>query len=267
MHRFHKITVLALAFAAASCTASKQTTSTAEKLFSQQLVTSVLWYQQSAEMVASYLQAYEYGKLVLAAKMDTISSAQPLAVVLDIDETVLDNSPYEVELIKKGLAYESFTWKAWTDQARAKALPGALDFVNFAKGKGIEVFYISNRKENELQATIQNLQTLGFPNADTDHVYLRGSTSDKTARREQVSEKYNIILFVGDNLTDYSELYANRGEDLGKAAVIKNKGDLLHNFIMLPNPMYGEWESAIYGNDNSISTQEKLKKRLEVLED
>ncbi|ELR73119.1 5'-nucleotidase, lipoprotein e(P4) family [Fulvivirga imtechensis AK7] len=256
-----------MAFAIISCTASKQTTSTGERQLSQQLVTSVLWYQQSAEMVASYLQAYEYGKLVLAAKIDTIASERPLAVVLDIDETVLDNSPYEVKQIKKGQVYQFATWKAWTDQARAKALPGALDFINFAKSKGVEVFYISNRRENELNATIQNLQNLGFPNADAKHVYLRSATSDKTARRDLVAESFNIILFVGDNLTDYSEIYANRGENLGKEAIMKNKADLLYNFIMLPNPMYGEWESAIYDNDNSISAEEKLKKRLEVLED
>lgn len=266
MHKFLRFPLIALAIASVSCSTQKQANRTAEDQLSEQLVTSVLWFQQSAEMVASYLQAYQYGKLILTGKLDTLNAQLPPAVVLDIDETVLDNSPYEVYLIGKGELYQPSTWKEWTDQARAKALPGALDFVNFAKEKGVEVFYISNRKVNELDATVRNLKAHNFPFADNEHVLLKESTSDKTARREKVAENYNIILFLGDNLTDYSELYADRGSDMGKQLIYKNLEDLLYNFVMLPNPMYGEWEKAIYDNDFSISTEEKLKKRLEVLE-
>lgn len=238
----------------------------AEKQMSQQLVTSVLWYQKSAEMVASYLQAYKYAEMLVDSKLKTIRSKLPLAVVLDIDETVLDNSPYEAQLIEKGKTYEPTTWKIWTDEARAKALPGALDFVNFAKEKGIEIFYISNRKTDELDATIENLKKYRFPYADTKHVILKSSTSDKTARREKVSSTHTILVYVGDNLTDYSELYADRGSDMGKELVMKNKNELLYNFVILPNPMYGEWEGAIYGNDYGISNETKLQKRLQILD-
>ncbi|MBL6447142.1 5'-nucleotidase, lipoprotein e(P4) family [Fulvivirga sp. 29W222] len=245
---------------------SKATSESAKKQMSQQLVMGVLWYQKSAEMVAAYQQAYKYAEMLLDSKLKTVRSSLPLAVVLDIDETVLDNSPYEGQLIEKGKIYQPSTWKAWTSEARAKALPGALEFVNFAKKKGLEIFYISNRDTDELDATIENLKKYRFPDADTKHVILKSSTSDKTERREKVANSHTILVFVGDNLTDYSELYADRGNDMGKELVKKNKSELLYNFVILPNPMYGEWEGAIYNNDYSIDNESKVQKRLQAID-
>lgn len=245
-----------------SCTAVKPVSNEAEAQLSQQQMGGLLWYQQSAEMVAAYHQAYKYGEMLLDAKLDTVSREKPLAVVLDIDETILDNSPYQSQLVEAGKTYESSTWKIWTDEARAKVLPGALDFVNFARKNGVEVFYISNRKTDEINSTINNLRQHHFPNADTVHVLLRSTTSDKTERRESVGANHKILLFVGDNLTDYSEMFGNRDEKLGKDLVEENKTELLQNFVILPNPMYGEWEKAIYDNNLGMSTEEKLKKRM-----
>ncbi len=231
----------------------------------EQLVLATAWFQQSAEMEATYLQAYEWGKFLIDRKLDTLKKGTKAGVVLDIDETVLDNSPYEVQLIQEGEQYGSKTWKAWTDQARARALPGALDFVKHATERGVEVFYISNRRENELAATLRNLDSLDFPNADSTHVLLMKDTSDKTARRAHVASQAQIILFVGDNLTDYSEAFADRGEDLGKQIVHDTKDTWLYDFIMLPNPTYGEWEKAIYGNDFTLADSVKVQRRLGVL--
>lgn len=266
---FSKTPLLLITAIFLSCSGTQQVanqSSSAEAQLSQQLVGSVLWYQQSAEMVAAYYQAYRYGEMLLEGKLDTLKPSMPAAVVLDIDETVLDNSPYEAQLIATGSSYESGTWKIWTAEARAKALPGALEFVNFARKKGVDVFYISNRKTDELNATIENLKKYNFPNANPEHILLKTTTSDKTARREQVASKYNILVFVGDNLTDYSELFANRDKNLGKDLVQKYKDELLSNFVMLPNPMYGEWEKAIYDNNFSISTETKLQKRQQLLQ-
>lgn len=241
------------------------TVSDQQKL-SMQLGNAVLWYQQSAEMKAAYLQSYQYAKLLIQAKMDTLSENSNPAVVLDLDETVLDNSPYEARLIENGTTYASDTWKAWVMEAKAEALPGAKDFLLFAKEAGVEVFYISNRKAGTLQATIKNLEQLGLPNASAEYVQLRTDESDKTERRANVSKTHNIILFVGDNLTDYQELFAARDGQLGKDLVDEHKQALLNNFVMLPNPMYGEWEKAIYENDFGISDSMKLAKRLNILD-
>lgn len=235
--------------------------SAGEKL-SMQLGNATLWFQQSAEMEALYLQAYERGKMLLKIKMDTISDTElGPAVVLDLDETVLDNSPFEANLFLNGNNYSSEAWKTWCEKASAKALPGAIDFLNFADSIGLKIFYISNRKIDLFEPTLKNLKALKLPQAEKEHLLLRTTKSDKTTRREKVKADHQILLFVGDNLTDYKEVFAQRDSTLAKDLVKKYQKELLHNFIMLPNPMYGEWESAIYENDFSKSAEEKLKLR------
>jgi len=221
------------------------------------MVLATNWYQQSAEMRALYYQSYNLAKAMILLNKKQVKQGKKPAVVLDIDETVLNNSPFEAKAIQTGINYTSETWKEWTDLAKAEALPGALDFINFAKQQGVEVFYISNRKSSELTTTIKNLSDKGFPNADSSFILLRTETSDKTARRDQVSQNYEIILLVGDNLTDFSEVFAKRGDDMGFAVVDKYKEDFGIKFIVLPNPMYGEWESAIYKNSHNWSETQK----------
>jgi 5'-nucleotidase (lipoprotein e(P4) family) len=236
-----------------------------KKQLSEQIVMGTVWYQQSAEMEASYLQSYTWAKFLIDAKLDTMDTKVAKGVVLDIDETVLDNSPYEVMLIHTGQTYQSKTWKEWTDQASARALPGALDFTNYSIEKGVEVFYISNRKLDELDATLKNLDSLGFPNADREHVLLMEDTGDKTPRRTLVENKVKVLLYIGDNLTDYSETYADRDEQLGKDLIHNTKNDWLYDFVMLPNPIYGEWEKAVYNNDYSIPDSVKVQMRKDIL--
>lgn len=255
-------------FLIVGCTSpEKASNGNEEKQLIQQHTMAVLWFQQSAEMTASYLQCYQYARILLESKLKVRSSDQPAAIVLDIDETILDNSPNAANLIKNDITYDWDSWKEWTDQARAKALPGALDFLNYAEEQGVEIYYISNRRVAELEATLQNLQDLNFPNADSTHVLLRDGPSDKTERRALVSEKVNVLLYLGDNLRDYSEVFGERGGDLGKNLVMENMDDLLLNFVIFPNPTYGEWEGAIYGNDMGISDSLKLAKRMGILED
>lgn len=261
-----KFSIAPLLVIVVACQNAPKETSTKE-ILAQQKVMATLWFQQSAEMEAAYLQAYNHGKLLLSAKLDTLRKEKPYGVVLDIDETVLDNSPAEVILIQEGDTFSPQNWKEWTSQARARALPGALDFVNYAMEMGIEVYYISNRGIEELGPTLKNLQAHSFPNADSTHVLLKTETSDKTERRAIVSEQAEIILYVGDNLRDYSEIFGERGADLGKGVVHSAKDDWLSNFIILPNPTYGEWEKAAYGNTYSLNDEEKLERRLEILED
>lgn len=233
-----------------------------EEKLSMQLGNATLWFQQSAEMEASFLQAYDKGKMLLKIKMDTLSDLglKP-AVVLDLDETVLDNSPYEARLFLEGENYRSESWEKWCKEAQADALPGVMDFLNFADSLGLEIFYISNRKIGVFEPTLKNLKTLKLPQAEKEHLLLRTTKSDKTERREMVKASHNILLYVGDNLTDYDQTFAERDSTLGKDLVKKHQKEILHNFIMLSNPMYGEWESAIYENDFSKSAEEKLKLR------
>ena len=216
----------------------------------EQLVLATIWFNESAEMQASFIQNYKLAKLMIDKQLSSNKEPEKKpAVILDLDETVLNNAPYEYKLIVSQKAYTFESWTEWVNLAKAKALPGVLEFTNYAKSKGVEVFYVSNRQApDHIDATIKNLKGLNFPNADKEHVFLRTTTSDKTERRNNVSEKHEIILLIGDNLTDFSEIFANRGEDMGKIIVEKNKDLFGTKYIIMPNPMYGEWTKAIYRN-------------------
>ncbi|MFC2086453.1 5'-nucleotidase, lipoprotein e(P4) family [Bacteroidota bacterium] len=229
------------------------------------LVQATLWYQRSAEMRACYYQTFNLAKMVLDDKLMRIRLSKPAAIVFDIDETLLDNSPFETETIRTGKDYSKEFWMEWTAMEKARELPGAVDFVNHARDKGVEVFYISNRYHDELTETINNLKKHGFPNVDTSHVLLRKNESDKTSRRNIVSENHTIVMLVGDNLTDFSQEFANRGEDLGFSLVDEKKFEFGSTFIVLPNPMYGEWVKAINGNRYDLSDEEKDSRRKEML--
>ncbi len=213
-------------------------------------VLATLWFNESAEMQTSFIQNYHLAKLMIDKQLLARKEfTKKPAVILDLDETVLNNGAYQYKLIVTQKAYTFETWTEWVNLARARALPGALDFTNYAKNKGVEVFYISNRQApDHLDATIKNLQILNFPNANKEHIFLRTTTSNKTERRNKVSEKHEIILLIGDNLTDFSEIFANRRDDMGKTIVEKNKALFGTKYIVMPNPMYGEWTKTIYKN-------------------
>lgn len=234
------------------------------------LITATSWYQLSAEMVALYHQGFNIAKYRLDERLATYTSPKPLAVVVDIDETMLDNSPYETVVITQGEQKDG--WYDWTMKASAKALPGALEFARYAESKGVHIFYITNRDYQEQAATLLNLQREGFPFATDDHLLTRsdtafsnGNTSSKMGRRAKVSSTHEIVLLIGDNLNDFSEVFEDRSVNYGKDAVEKNKTLFGQRFIVLPNPMYGAWEKPLYDYKKGLTEDEKtelMKKKL-----
>ncbi|NPV37529.1 MAG: 5'-nucleotidase, lipoprotein e(P4) family [Bacteroidales bacterium] len=235
------ITVLMTGWLAVSCNQSKEENPTPDNNYMQ---LATLWYQQSAECRALYYQAYEVARFRLDEALK-IPSKEKKAVVVDIDETVLDNSPYQAWCILTGKNYPE-GWAEWTSKAEAKALPGAGEFLNYAASKGVEVFYITNRKTNEMEATIKNLQKEGFPMADTLHVIPRTDVSNKESRRQRVAQNHKIVLLAGDNLNDFAEFWEKQSPLARQAITDSLKAEFGRRFIILPNPMYGDWENALY---------------------
>lgn len=178
-------------------------------------------------------------------------------MVVDIDETVLDNTPFEIKCIETGKGYSGDSWIKWTGMGKAKALPGALEFLKYAKSKNVDVFYVSNRKPAEKQATLKNLDSLGFPYADTTHLVLRTKESSKEERRLKISVDYEIIMYIGDNIADFDGIFDKRGDDLGFSLVEQNKSKFGNTFIMLPNPMYGDWEMTLYPKEPKATDDNK----------
>jgi len=229
-----------------------------------QLLLSVLWFQKSAEMQALYFQGYNVAQKSLAEKLENPINDKPKAVVLDIDETVLDNSPSEVYLIENNVPYSDEIWKKWVKIASAKACPGALEFTKFAESKGVTVFYVTNRDiPDELDPTVVNLQKLGFPYADKMHLMLREGVSSKEIRRSIISEKYDILVLIGDNLSDFDSIFDKRGTDLGFGAVTEIEEKFGTDFIILPNPMYGPWIKAAIKDAEGATTRDKILNTLE----
>ncbi len=218
---------------------------------------AVVWYQQSAELKALYLQAYQLATWRLEQLKTPVENVKR-AVVLDIDETVLNNSPYQAAVVTRGVVFPN-GWTEWVELAEAEVLPGAKTFLEKAVELGFEPFYITNRTDEEKAATIKNLKEKGIPFADDIHVITKSSTSDKTQRRAQVAKTHEIVLLIGDNLGDFDEIFQRKSNSARKNEVEKLKNEFGNRFIIVPNPMYGEWEGASFGFDYKKSLIEKSK--------
>lgn len=226
-------------------------------------VNAVLWQQHSGELRALTFQAYNFARLSLLEQLKTADTTKRNCVIVDVDETVLDNSPFQGGELKKGYSYNQKEWEQWTSKGAADTIPGALGFLKFASRFNVEVFYVTNRLQSEYEGTLRNLQQFGFPNADEAHLLLNKGTSDKEPRRSQIREKYNILLLFGDNLSDFSNIFYREQKDT-KTEVDAAQGLFGTKFIVLPNPMYGDWEKKFYtGKD--LKESDKASQRLKAL--
>ncbi len=222
-------------------------------------VQALLWQQQSAEYKALTHQAFNLAKMYLDdALANKTTNSKPFAIVTDIDETVLDNSPYNARMVKSDEDYTSKTWYAWGKEKKAKAVPGALDFFNYTDSRGVAIYYISNRNQIQLTETIANLKAKGFPNVNTNTVLLKTTTSGKEIRRNSVEKTHEIIMLLGDNLSDFSELFDNQSTKKRNNLVEELKLEFGKKFIVFPNPMYGDWETkGIYESSYKWSDFQK----------
>jgi 5'-nucleotidase (lipoprotein e(P4) family) len=223
---------------------------------SDYLLQSVLWYQRSGEMKALYIQSYNIARASLDNYLAHSKSRKKKAVIVDIDETILNNSPFEGKLIQYKDNYASSPWNEWISKSIADTLPGALAFLNYAAGKKTEIFYISNRSIDGKEVTLRNLWKFSFPYADEKHLLLKSDTNNsKELRRRQVGRDYDIALLCGDNLADFDEAFDNREEQPLNNSIEKYKLSFGSRFVILPNPMYGDWERQIYDSHNASATQ------------
>jgi 5'-nucleotidase (lipoprotein e(P4) family) len=263
-------------FVTVSTTAQQGTQTQVQTADNEYQVGAILFMQKAAEYRALCLQAFNWGKMTLdfddktKKKLPKAQKKMLRAVVVDIDETVLDNSPAQAFGAKNRLPFDLQRWYAWGEMRKAKAIPGAVEFANYAKQKGVRIFYVSNRDEVQKQATIDNLKVVGFPDVTAENVMLRQVDADnkpistKEPRRTAIAEKYRIVILFGDNLNDLSNVYENKSVADRFAEVEKAKDFYGSKFIVLPNAMYGEWENAIYRDDTTNAS--RTEKRANALE-
>ena len=239
------------------------------------LLYSVVWLQTSGEYRALSLQAFSAAETALvraladpgwtaAVEQPSAASALPPAVIVDIDETVLDNSPFEARLIEDGGFFTPETWAAWVEERSADPIPGAVDFARQAAARGVTMIYVSNRDAEGETATRDNLIRLGFPVSDaTDTVLLRGEReewkeSDKGTRRAWVAERYRIIAMIGDDLGDFLP-NARVSRQEREAMVDRYRDWWGTRWFVIPNPVYGSWETSL---TSGATTPEARMERL-----
>lgn len=266
------LSLLAVAITAISMTgcsnlyskSEDKVTLTYDELVARENMMATNWYQTSGEARALYLQGYNVATQRLKEYLKT-PHTKPYSIVLDLDETVLDNSPYQAENIILGRGYDSKSWNEWVNMKKAKAVPGAKEFLQFADKNGVKIYYISDRTESQLEATIENLRAEGIPVQANDSVLLKNKDdkSGKVNRREYVKNHTQLIMLFGDNLSDF-DLFSSKSIDERNAKVEELSKEFGDRFIIFPNPLYGAFETAIYGG-KFPQAKEKLEIKESIL--
>lgn len=228
---------------------------------------ATLWMQTAVEYRASALQAYHAARAALDAALNDPNesaaveqagdvSTLPPAIVLDLDETVLDNSPFEARLIVdsrpgKPAVYSDPAWRAWMAEQKQRAIPGAVEFLQYARSRGVTPIYITNSSalDGGEAAERSALKRLHVPLADGT-LLMRGengwNTTDKGPRRAYVARRYRILLLVGDNFEDFVTVPSDARTVQGRDAIAAPYAEWWGSrWIVLPNPTYGSWEQAV----------------------
>jgi acid phosphatase len=242
---------------------------------------AVLWDETAVEAQAVMTQAYALARIrldeALADKGRTADATvqtgdfadKPPAIVLDVDDTVLNTSPYQAWTVKSGTSFSPKTWTAYVNSKIDFAIPGAVEFTQYAASKGIKVFYVTNRTKEEESATAERLKELGFAMGDNVDTLLTAKEredwgSAKSSRRAVIAKSYRLLLLIGDNLGDFTDAY--KGSLAERQRVFDdNKAHWGKDWIALPNPAYGSWESAAYGHDFKTPLEEQRQKKLDAL--
>lgn len=233
-------------------------------------INAVLWLRTASEAAATHLQAYAMARRALdmaladpswtaAVEQTGDYSRLPPAVIVDVDETILDTSDEAVERLRNGRGFNKEDWNAYVQRENATPVPGALGFLRHAASKGVTVFYVSNRSVadpaggllDELEPTRRNLAKFGFPNTDSSATFLfrddaRG-WKEKSPRRARIAETHRILMLVGDNLHDFIDLEDSASRQARDKAIEDHASWLGTRWIVIANPVYGSWEQAITG--------------------
>lgn len=280
---FHKpsFLILFLSILVGACGTTQQISET-DDIPLNKSTQATLWVQNAAEYTAITTQAYNTAQRMLPLSLEdsfwTASLNQqenenhlslPPAVILDIDETVLDNSPFQARMIKQNKTFNIEDWNAWCNEANADAIPGALEYTNYAAEKGVAIFYISNRSYEVEDATRKNLIDKGFPVSDSiDTIMSNGEepgwNSSKIERRRIVEENYRVLMAFGDDLNDFFPA-KDITQDKRAALVEENANKFGRMWFVFPNPVYGSWEDALFDFEDDLTEDERnsiLKERL-----
>ncbi|HEX37562.1 MAG TPA: 5'-nucleotidase, lipoprotein e(P4) family [Candidatus Cloacimonetes bacterium] len=225
---------------------------------------AALWQQTSSEYRALCYQAFNVARDRI--HLDLMKEwPKPRAVIIDLDETLVFNSPYNASGVMKEQNYPQEFYE-WIASGKATLIPGAKEFLEYINKEGYEIFYVTNRRDESTDITLQQIIDLGVPQANSEHLLMRGTDHTKQGRRDKVAEEYVVILYIGDNCVDFLGDFYNASIEERKGVVVRNKEKWGRNFIILPNPMHGSWKKALYYGKGNLTDAEKLQLKIDLLE-
>lgn len=226
---------------------------------SNALAMAVAWKETSAEYEALYLQGFNVARMHVDRALR--DGRRSLAVISDLDDTVLDTRDYWREVLAADAQlFEDARWDVWVAKNKVRASPGAVDFLNFCRDSGVEVFYITSRDQGPktMELALGNLKAVGLPFADAEHLTVITDSSDKEPRQRQVAQSHDVVVYLGDNLNDFRRSYYVTDAPSRRQRLAADKTEFGRRFILFPNPTDGHWIRAILGDSEPPPTQETL---------
>ncbi|MFJ2548714.1 5'-nucleotidase, lipoprotein e(P4) family [Pseudomonas sp. NPDC087612] len=234
------------------------------------LVDAVAWRQTAAEFRALYYQGFNVAKARLdqALAQQKPGDKKP-AIISDIDDTILSSNTYWGFLIGQDKEFfDDAVWDRWVAANGPTLTPGALEFLEYAKSRGVEVFYVSSRDQGDktYEYALNNLRALKVPYADEAHVTILRESSNKEPAQHKIAEQYNVLLMLGDNLNDFERsFYVDKVEQRGQL-VDASRSKFGGQYIIFPNPTDGHWLKAIFGESEPADTPANRAKFREAAE-
>ena len=234
---------------------------------SNNLLYAVAWKQTAAEYRALYHQGFNMARLrVENAIANHDENDKPLAVIADLDDTLLLSLPYWAYLVEEGKDFfEDAPWDVWIAENRTQPSPGALGFLQYCRENNVDVFYVTNRDQgpDTYGLAMDNITAAGFPYANDEHLTVLRETSNKQVVQDEIREDYEVVVLLGDNLNDFSRRYYVA--DVEQRSELMEEDSSLYGsqYILFPNPTDGHWIRAIFGESEPAPTAENRQTFLE----
>lgn len=248
-----------------------------EKITHDSKLQSLLWLQHSVEYDAISYQMYQNAELCLNTALTDVHwkavpdeeiHTKPPALIVYIDEVIVKSSSYNVGLLKSQLKASDKTWNNWVNQISAEKIKGSVFFLKKAHAKGIKIFYLTRRNRLVLETTRLNLRNLGFPLEDEFETILTPKKIDITGklRRNLIAKNYRVLMILGHDLSHFSEEFFELEIVDRRSLVKKYREKFGREWFLMPNPLYGSWNDALYYFDYQVGEKEKQERKIELLD-
>nr|WP_312968665.1 5'-nucleotidase, lipoprotein e(P4) family [Brucella intermedia] len=244
------------------CSASLAGCATNQRFASYQLeqqnVSAINWMQLSGEYDALAYQAFNGARRAFDAAEP--AKGRKKAVIVDLDETMIDNTAYAGWRVRQGVPFTEETWARWMAAGQARPIAGAVEFARHVNANGGTMFYVTNRDARSFQSTAANIEKLGFPGVSAKTLLLNSGQSNKQERFDSIkAEGYDVVIYMGDNLNDFGTAAFHKNNQQRRAFVEANREAFGTKFFMLPNPSYGDWVSGMAQDYYKQSPQRQLE--------